>query len=93
MTWVKEKQISYIKNIIKEDIELANNNVQNLTQIENILFISFAVKLFELIILIFTCSFIFTVFWQIVMEVQEMVWDVDYGEIDSINGYEWNFVT
>ena len=49
-------------------------------------------KLIELIILIFTVSFVFAVFWQIALEVEEMVWDVDFDDPSSYLGYEDNFV-
>ena len=66
--------------MIKNDPEKANNNLEDLNKNKIILFISFLVKLLELIILIFSFSYFFCCLWIILCEfVEDFVMDMESG--------------
>ena len=60
-----------IRDLIKNDRKAADDKSIDRTNNERILFISFFVRLMELIILIFLCSYLFCFFWIIMCEAWE----------------------
>ena len=88
--WIKGVQMRYIHNIVEHDQEKANEKLIDITQNEKLLFIMFAVKLIELIILIFISSYMFTCIWIIICEAMEdFVYDTQY--VDTAAEYQGNF--
>ena len=74
----------YIHNIIKKDKKKANEKLIDITKNEILLFIMFTVKLFELIILIFTTSYLFACIWIIICEgMEDFVYDTEYVKTAS----------
>ena len=88
--WIKSVQMRYIHNIIENDQRKANEKLIDITQNEKLLFIMFAVKLIELIILIFISSYMFTCIWIIICEwMEDFVFDTQY--INTAKDYQGNF--
>ena len=68
-----------VPKMIQNDPKRADDVVENQTKNEWILFISFLVKLIELITLIFTFSYFFSCLWIILCEfVEDFVLDTDF---------------
>ena len=71
--------MNYIHNIIKNDKKKANEKVIDITKNQILLFFMFTVKLFELIILIFTTCYLFACIWVIICEsMEDFVYDTEY---------------
>lgn len=68
MFWVKQKQMTYIQTIIDYQPLKANSKLENNTKNDWIMFISFFVKLIELVTLIFTTSYFFLIIWVLLCE-------------------------
>jgi hypothetical protein len=68
MLWVKQKQMEYIHDIIDNDPIKANDNLNDITKNDYIMFISFTVKLIELVSMIFTSSYFFLIIWILLCE-------------------------
>ena len=77
MVWVKNKQIAYIETIIKYQPIKANDTHSDNTKNDLIMFISFFVKLIELVTLIFITSYFFLILWVLLCEAIE---DFIYNE-------------
>jgi hypothetical protein len=79
--WMTSLKIKYMKNlniIIEEDHELANNIEIDNTKIEELLWISYALKTIKLIITIMNISFMTGTFWLMLCEfVHDFVYDID----------------
>ena len=60
--------MDYIKNIIANQPILANETLKDVTKNDHIMFISFIVKLIELVTLIFITSYFFLIIWVLLCE-------------------------
>ena len=70
-----------IKKIIESDPVMANNTTINQTRNDDVMFISFLVKLIELVVVIFTTCYVFCVFWMILCEfIEDYVLDVEFAK-------------
>ena len=88
--YIKSVQMGYIHNIIKNDKKKANEKLIDITKNEILLFIMFTVKLWELIILIFTVSYMFACIWIIICEgMEDFAYDTLY--VNNSDMYQGNF--
>jgi len=93
----KERQMVKISETIANDPKAANDKTLDRTKNEQVLFISFFVRLLELIVLIFLCSYLFCFFWIIMCEAYEDFWlnahyrDMSYPADKDLPDYD-NFI-
>jgi len=94
MIYVKKIQMKYIQNLINKHKELADDKYQDLTKNNSIMFISFLIKLTELVSLIFTVSYLFALLCIILCElVEDMILDVNFTILEVAEEYPNNFFT
>ena len=85
---VKLYQMNLIEDMIKNDPKRANNTIEDITKNETILFISFLVKLFELITLIFTFAYFFASLWIILCEfVEDFILNIEFSDVNLVNKF------
>ena len=84
MQWVKNKQMAYIRNIIANQPILANATEMNVTKNDYLMFISFVVKLIELVSLIFITSYFFLIIWVLLCEgIEDFILEYENDEIPA----------
>ena len=77
-----------IRKIIETDPKMANNTTINQTRNDEIMFISFLVKLIEMIVIIFTTCYVFCVCWMILCEfIEDYVLDVNFDDVGHLDQY------
>ena len=71
---------------------MANNTILNQTRNDDIMFISFLVKLTELIVIIFTTCYIFCVCWMILCEfIEDYILDTNFAKYGHEELYSGNY--
>ena len=68
--------------------------MENKNNVESLMFISYALKTFQLTIVILNISYILGMIWYIILEfVQDFVYDIDYRDLEDPTKFEpENFV-
>mgnify|MGYP006098023469 CR=1 FL=1 len=75
--------MNYIRNIIENNPIKANDTLNNITKNDYIMFISFIVKLFELVSLIFGTSYFFLIIWVLLCEgIEDFILDDGHNIIN-----------